>query len=95
MIMPKIGNHINNLISYVYDKKYGYINELQQTIGEKAVRKLELMGYIENAPHPSGRTWKVTERCKRYGNVRQKKNGLFSVITNKIYAHKLRLSTNS
>lgn len=93
--MPILKDHINNIISYVYSKKYGYISDLQAAIGENAVRKLELMGYIENAPHPSGRTWKATERCKRYGNARQKRNGLFSAITNKIYAHKLRFSANS
>lgn len=84
---------INHLISYVYQKKFGYVSELQQAIGEQAVRKLELMGYIENAPHPTGRTWKATSRCNRFGDSRKERRGLLSRINNMLYARKLRLST--
>ena len=92
IVLENIGS-INDLISYVYHEKYGYADELQQAIGKQAVRKLELMGYIENAPHPSGRTWKATSRCKRFGDSHKEKRGLVSKVFNMLYARKLRLNS--
>ena len=92
IVLEDIGS-INDLISYVYHEKYGYADELQQAIGKQAVRKLELMGYIENAPHPSGRTWKATSRCKRFGDSHKEKRGLVSKVFNMLYARKLRLNS--
>lgn len=55
----------NTPLSYIYQENHGYVRELEKEIGEEAVRRLESMGYIENALNSKGSTWRITERAIR------------------------------
>lgn len=59
----------NECLAYLYDKKYGYTDELKNKLGEEVVRQLEAMGYIENAFDSKADTWRISERAKKDTNV--------------------------
>lgn len=48
--------------SSIFENKSGLLCDLETAISPEEVRRLERLGYIENAVSPEGETWKLSEK---------------------------------
>ena len=76
---------MGNYLNYIYKKKFGTISELSREFGETAVRQMEAMGYIINAPTKDGDTWKISSRAKKLAELRYRDNTLFEKLCDWFY----------
>lgn len=53
------------IIDPALDKGYGMLDTLEKRISPAEVRRLERLGYIENAISPKGATWRLSAKGKR------------------------------
>lgn len=85
----------NECLAYIYNKKYGYIDELESKLGDEVVRQLEAMGYIENAFDSQADTWRISERAvKRHKSI-TRKSSWGERISDWYYKHILRIDFNN
>lgn len=62
----------NRPLEVISERKNGYLSDLERELGERTVRQLEAMGYIENAPSANGDTWKISSRAKHMADLKYK-----------------------
>ncbi len=85
----------NECLAYIYDKKYGYIDELKEKLGKDVVRQLEAMGYIENAFDSKADTWRISERARKRHKSITRKSSLTERFSDWYYKHILRIDFNN
>ncbi|WP_304205204.1 hypothetical protein [Phocaeicola plebeius] len=85
----------NECLAYLYNKKYGYIDELKNELGEDVVRQLEAMGYIENAFDSKADTWRISERAKKRHKCITRESSLGERISDWYYKHILKIDFNN
>lgn len=65
---------MSNYLLYIYQKKCGVVTELETKFGDVAVRQMEAMGYIINAPKDIGDTWRISDRALKLAKLRYRKS---------------------
>ena len=85
----------NECLAYLYDKKYGYTDELKNKLGEEVVRQLEAMGYIEIAFVSKADTWRISERAKKRHKCITRESSLGERISDWYYKHILKIDFNN
>ena len=66
------------ITSPALEKGYGMLDTLEKQITPQEVRRLERLGYIENAISPEGATWRLTNKGKRMRRNLLKKSSVSS-----------------
>lgn len=69
------------ITSPALEKGYGMLNVLEEQITPQEVRRLERLGYIENAISPEGATWRLSNKGKRMRRNLLKKSSYSSKFT--------------
>lgn len=54
-----------SIVDPALNKGYGMLSVLEKSISPAEVRRLERLGYIENAISPQGATWRLSAKGKR------------------------------
>lgn len=75
-------------------KGAGLLKELEENLSEKEVRKLELLGYIENAISSQGETWKLTRKGLKLRKLLCGGNTPLDALKDWIYKHFLKFNVN-
>lgn len=65
---------MSSYLYYIYQKKCGGVTELKKKFGDIAVRQMEAMGYIINAPKDTGDTWRISDRALKLAKLRYRKS---------------------
>ncbi|MDE7378298.1 MAG: hypothetical protein K2N13_04970 [Paraprevotella sp.] len=71
---------MSSYLHYIYTEKYGKVTELKEKFGEDAVRQMEAMGYIANAPTKDGDTWRISTRALNLAKQRYRKSTIWERI---------------
>jgi hypothetical protein len=84
----------NRPLAVIFEKKNGYLSDLERELGERTVLQLEAMGYIENAPSANGDTWKISSRARRMADLKYKPSNFFERLVDWYYfnVRRVRLS---
>ena len=84
----------NRPLAVIFEKKNGYLSDLEKELGERTVLQLEAMGYIENAPSANGDTWKISNIAKRIANLKYKPSNIIERLVDWYYfnVRRVRLS---
>lgn len=75
----------NRPLAVISKRKNGYLSDLESELGVRAVRQLEAMGYIENAPSANGDTWKISNRAKRMAELKYKPSNMVERLVDWYY----------
>lgn len=75
----------NRPLAVISERKNGYLSDLERELGVHAVRQLEAMGYIENAPSANGDTWKISNRAKRMAELKYKPSNVIERLVDWYY----------
>lgn len=65
----------------------GLLCDLENEITPEEVRRLERLGYIENAVSPKGETWKLSPKGKAARKLLLGKRTVFSCLSDFFYRH--------
>ena len=65
-----------SIIDPALDKGYGLLDTLERKMSPAEVRRLERLGYIENAISPKGATWRLSDKGKRMRNNLKKESSI-------------------
>ena len=84
----------NRPLAVIFEKKNGYLSDLERELGERTVLQLEVMGYIENASSANGDTWKISNMAKRIANLKYKPSNIIERLVDWYYfnVRRVRLS---
>lgn len=80
---------INNRI---FAQDAGLLADLEQAITKEEVRKLERLGYIENAISPNGETWKLSKKGRQARKLLSEERSIFDRISDFILRKIIRVS---
>ena len=59
-------------LQVIFKAQCGKLSELEERLGKREVRRLEAMGFIQNAPSEYGETWKISSRAQRLAELKSK-----------------------
>lgn len=65
---------MSSYLHHIYQQKCGNVADLVTMFGDVAVRQMEAMGYIINAPKDTGGTWRISDRAKKLAELRYRKS---------------------
>lgn len=65
---------MGSFLHYLYTTECGKVAELKAKFGDDAVRQMEAMGYIVNAPTAEGDTWRISARARKLAKLRYRKS---------------------
>lgn len=65
---------MSSYLHYIYQQKCGNVADLETRFGNVAVRQMEAMGYIINAPKDTGDTWRISNRARKLAELRYRKS---------------------
>lgn len=68
---------MESYLLYIYNKRYGSVAELETRFGSDAVRQMETMGYIINAPNKTGDTWRISDRAIKLARLRYRESTIW------------------
>lgn len=71
----------------VFRYRSGLMKDLEAAISDKEVRRLERLGYIENAISPKGETWRLSAKGKAARNLLLGKRSLLGKVSDFFYHH--------
>lgn len=71
----------------VFSSGAGLLRDLENKITPEEVRRLERLGYIENAVSPKGETWKLSPKGRAARNLLLGKRTAFSRLSDFFYRH--------
>ena len=78
------------IVNPALGKGSGLLANLEKEISTKEVRKLERLGYIENAISPKGVTWKLSAKGKRMRKYMLERRGIRARLSDFFYRHILK-----
>jgi len=73
----------------IFNQSAGLLSELEKKISPQEVRRLERLGYIENAVSPKGETWKLSKKGRQSRDILMQKYSWKDRITDFFYRHVL------
>ena len=76
------------------ERGYGMLETLEREITADEVRRLERLGYIENAISPKGATWRLSAKGKRMRNNLKKGNSFANICSDIFFKHVLRYNVS-
>lgn len=71
----------------IFRNNSGLMKDLKEAISDNEIRRLERLGYIENAVSPKGETWKLSARGKASRSLLLGKRTLWGRISDFFYRH--------
>jgi hypothetical protein len=78
-----------SIIDPALDKGYGMLDDLEKSLSSDEVRRLERLGYIENAISPKGATWRLSDKGKRMRKNLKKGTSLSTRLGDFFFKHVL------
>ena len=73
------------IMNPVFNANSGLMCDLEKTITPDEVRRLERLGYIENAISPKGETWKLSRKGRASRDLFLGKQSLFDRLSDFFY----------
>ena len=73
----------------IFNHSSGLLSELENKISPQEVRRLERLGYIENAVSPNGETWRLSKKGKQSRHILMQKSSWRGRISDFFYRHVL------
>lgn len=73
----------------IFRNNSGLMSELKSAISASEVRKLESLGYLENAISPQGETWRLSKKGKESRDLLLGKRSWFDRVSDFFYRHML------
>lgn len=75
----------------VFRHSSGLLSDLEKTITPQEVRRLERLGYIENAVSPKGETWRLSSKGKSARkSLLQDEHSIWDVLSDFFYNNVLK-----
>lgn len=74
----------------IFEHNAGLMKDLESAITIDEIRRLERLGYIENAISPKGATWKLSKKGKESRELLVGKATLFDKISDFFYRYILK-----
>lgn len=71
---------MSSYLHYIYKERCGKVAELKAKFGEDAVRQMEAMGYIANAPTKDGDTWCISSRALKLATLRYRRSSIWERV---------------
>lgn len=82
------------IYSDALSKGAGLLKDLEDELTPKEVRKLELLGYIENAISSEGETWKLTRKGVKLRKLLNEENTPIDTLKDWTYKHLFKININ-
>lgn len=83
-----------SIIDPALDKGYGLLETLEKKMSPTEVRRLERLGYIENAISPKGATWRLSDKGKRMRSNLKKESTLATRCSDFFFKRVLRYNVS-
>lgn len=74
----------------VFSRNSGLMRDLENAITPQEIRKLERLGYIENAVSPHGETWRLSRKGKQARKALTEKSTFFDCLSDFFFRNVLR-----
>ena len=71
----------------VFAHSAGLLSELEKEITESEVKKLERLGYLENAISPKGETWRLSKKGKMARKAILNKSSWYDCLSDFFFRH--------
>lgn len=76
-----------DVLEVLYKRPCGYIENLEDELGENTVHQLEAIGYIVNAPSEKGYTYRISNKAKQIVFGLSEKRSIRDLLSDMYYRY--------